>query len=77
MEKFKNLGVISSNDERQDNEVNYRIGKACAVMRQLCRLAVLKRELCTRAKLFAFKSVFAPIFIYGDECWALTERVKC
>ena len=42
-EKFMYLGVTFSNDGRQDSELDRRIGKASAVMRQLCRLVVLKR----------------------------------
>ena len=33
-EKFKYLRAIFSSDGRQDNELDTRIGKACAVMRQ-------------------------------------------
>ena len=71
-----NSGVTFSNGGRQGNELNTRIGKASAVMRLLCRSAVLKRELCTKAKLFVFRSVFVPIFTYGHECWVVTERVR-
>ena len=45
-------------------------------MRQFRRLVVLKRELCTRAKLSVFKSVFVPILIYDYECWVMSERVR-
>ena len=34
-QKFKYLGVTSSSDGRQDNELDTRIGKASAVMRQV------------------------------------------
>ena len=45
-------------------------------MRQLYRSVVLKRELCIKAKLSVFKSVFVPILTYGHECWVMTERVR-
>ena len=67
-EKFKHLGVTFSSDGRQDNELDTRIGKASTVMRQLYRSVVLKRELCTKAKLSVFRSVFVPILTYGHEC---------
>ena len=61
---------------RQDNELDTRIGKASAIMRQLYRSVVLKRELRTKAKLFVFRSVFVPILTYGHECWVMTEGVR-
>ena len=76
MEKFKYLGVTFSRNGRKDNKLNSRIGKASAVMRQLYRSVVLKRELYTKAKLSVFRSVFVPILTYGHECLVMTERVR-
>ena len=67
-DKFKYLGVTFTSDGRQDNKLDTRIGKASAVIRQLCQSVVLKRKLCTKAKLSVFKSVFVPILTYGHEC---------
>ena len=61
IEKFKYLGVTFLSDGRQDNKLNTCIGKASAVMHQLYQSVALKRELCTKAKLSVFRSVFAPI----------------
>ena len=74
MKKFKYLGVTFLSHGRQDNKLDSHVEKASAVMRQLCRLVVLKRELCTKAKLSVFKSVFVSIFIYGHECWVITKK---
>ena len=76
MEKFKYLGVTFLSDGRQDNELDTHIGKASAVMRQLYRSVVLKRKLCAKAKLSAFRSILVPILTYGHECWVTTERVR-
>ena len=57
-EKFKYLGVSFTSDGRQNSELDIRIGKASAVMRQLHRSVVLKRELRTKAKLSIFRSVY-------------------
>ena len=76
MEKFKYCGVTFSSDGRQENELDTRIGKTNAVIRQLYRSVVLKRELSTKAKLSVFRSVFVPIFTYSHECWLMTERVR-
>ena len=75
-EKFKYLGVTFSSDGRQDNELHTRTGKIRAVMCQLYRSVVLKRELCTKAKLSVFTSGFVPILTYGHECWVMTERMR-
>ena len=45
-------------------------------MRQLHRPVVLKRELCTKAKLSIFRLVYVPILTYGHECWIMNEKVR-
>ena len=67
-EKFKYVEVAFSSDGRQYNKLDSRIEKASAVMRQLYRSVVLKRELCTKAKHSVFRSVFVNILTYGHEC---------
>ena len=37
---------------------------------------VLKRELCTKAKLSVFRSVYVPILTYGHECCIINEKVR-
>ena len=76
MEKFKYSRFTFSSDGRQDNELDTRIGKASAVMRQFYRSIVLKRVLCTEANLSVFRSVLVPILTYGHECWVLTKSVR-
>ena len=75
-EKFKYLGVTFSSDGRQGNKLDTRIGKESTIMCQLYPSIVLKRELCTKAKLSVFISVFVPILTYGYECWIMTERIR-
>ena len=75
-EKFKYLGVVFSSDGRQNNELDTRIEKVSAEMRQLYRSVVLKQELYTKAKLSVFRSVFVLILTYVHECWVMTERVR-
>ena len=75
-EKFKYLGVSFTSDGRQNSELDIRIGKASAVMRQLHRSVLLKRELCTKAKLSIFRSVYVTILTYGHECWIMNEKVR-
>ena len=45
-------------------------------MRQLHRSVVLKRELCTEAKLSMFRSVYVPVVTYGHESWVINEKVR-
>ena len=54
-EKFKYLRVTFSSDDVQNDELDTRIAKASAIMRQLYRSLVLKRELCTKVKLSVFR----------------------
>ena len=73
---FKYLGVSFASVGRQNSELDTRIGKASAVMRQLHLSVVLKRELCTKAKLSIFRSVYVPILIYGHKCWIMNEKMR-
>ena len=54
-EKFKYLGVSFTSDGRQSSELDIRIGKASAVMRQLHRSVVLKREALHQGKAIHFQ----------------------
>ena len=62
------------NDGRQNSELDSASEKQ--QMRQLHRSVVLKRELCTKAKLSIFRSVYVPILTYGHECWIMNEKVR-
>ena len=76
VEKLKYLGIAFTSDERQDEELDTRIGKASAVMRALHYLVVMKRELSKKTKLSIFKTLFVPILTYGHESWVMTKRVR-
>ena len=75
-EKLKYLGVSFTRGDRQNSELDIRIGKASAVMRQLHQSVVLKRVLCTKPKLSIFRSVYDPIPTYGHACWIMNEKVR-
>ena len=68
--------ILFTSDDRQNSELDICIGKASTVMRQLHRSVVLKWELCTKAKLYIFRSVYVPILTYGHECWIMNEKVR-
>ena len=74
-EKLKYLGVAFKSDERQDEKLNVRSGKASAETPTLHHSVVLKRGLSRKAKLSKFKSIFSTILTYGHEPWVMTERV--
>ena len=63
-----------TSDERKNKEIDARIGKEDAVLRELYRSVFTKQELSNTAKLSAFKSVFVPIITYGHESWVMTEE---
>ena len=60
----------------QNSELDMRIGKASAVMVQFHQSVVLKRKLCTKAKLSIFKSADVPILTYGHECLIMNEKMR-
>jgi len=74
-EKFKYLGVVFTSDGRWKEEIDTRIGKTNAVLRELYRPVVTKWVLSNTAKLSVFKSVFVSILTYGHESWVMTEKV--
>lgn len=76
VEKFKYLGVLFSSDGSLDQEIDRRIGSAAAIMRQLGRGVIRKRELSNTAKLSVFRSIFVPTLTYGHENWVMTERTR-
>ena len=61
VEKFKYFEVVFTSDGRRNKEIDTRIGKTNAVLRELYRSVVAKRELWNTAKLIVFTSVFIPV----------------
>ena len=57
------------------NEIDTRVGKADAVLREFYRSVVTKRELSNTTKPSLFKSIFVPILTYGHESWVMTEII--
>ena len=70
------LRITWSSECRQDNELDSRSKNWKSKCSKLYRSVVLKRELCTKAKLSVFRSVFVPILTYSHECCVMTERVR-
>ena len=60
VEKFMYLGVAFTSDERQDEEMDSRIGKASAVKRAAHYSVVMKRELSKKCKALNFQYSFCP-----------------
>ena len=76
VERFKYLGVEFACDGKWDGELDRRIASAGAVMRQLSRGVLGKRELSREAKLAIYRSIYVPTLTYGHELWVLTERTR-
>ena len=72
VEKFKCIVVVFTSGGRRSDEADGWIAKDSAVLHELYRSVVTKRESST-AKLSVFKSVFLPILIYDLEYWVMTE----
>jgi len=76
VEKLKYLGGIYEWRKAERQEIDTRIGKANAALRELY-CSVDKKELPNTAKLSVFISVFVLILIYGygHEYGVMTERI--
>jgi len=59
----------------EPQEIDTRIGKTNAVLRELYRSVATKRELSNTAKLSVFKLIFVPILTYGHKSWVMIERI--
>ena len=75
VETFRHPGVAFASDGRWSEEIDTRIGKANAVLRELYRYVFTKQEFSNTSKLSVFKSVFVPILIYGHESCIMPERL--
>ena len=67
VETFECLRVVLTSDGSRNKEIDTRIGKANAVLRELYCSVVGKRELSQTAKLSVFKSVSVLILTCGQE----------
>ena len=67
VETFKDLEVVLTSDWSRNKEIDTRIGKANAVLRELYCPVVMKRDLSKTAKLSIFESIFVPILNCGHE----------
>jgi len=72
VEKFKYVEVGFTSDGRRNKEIETRLGKENAVLRELYRSMVTKRDLSNTEKLLLL-SVFVPILSY--ESWVMTTRI--
>ena len=75
VEKCKYLGIVVTSDERRIKEIDTRIGKANAVLRELYCFVVTKPELSNTTKLSVIESIFVPIHTYGHESWVMTKII--
>jgi len=75
VETCKYVGVVSTSDESRNKDIDTRIGKANAVVRELYCSMVTKREFSRNAKLSVFKSVFVPILTCDHESLVTTEKM--
>ena len=62
-------------DGRQNSELNIRIGKASAVMRQLHRSVVLNGNFAP-GQSYHFQISLCSYSDLGHECWIMNEKVR-
>jgi len=79
VETFKNLRVVFTSVRSWNQEIDTRIGKANAILRELYCSVVMKRELSKTAKLSVFKSVCSDphlwSWVLGDD-WKNCQKIK-
>jgi len=75
VETFKYLGMVFTSDGSRNKEIDTRIGKGNAVLRELHCSVVAKREILKNAMLSVFKSVFAPNLTCGHKFYVTAERI--
>jgi len=74
LERFKHRGVVFTSDANRNKDIDIRVGKASAILREFYRSVVPDRELSNATKLSVFKSVFVSFLIYAYEYWVMTEK---
>jgi len=75
VETLKYLRVVFTCDGSRNKEIDTRVGKANAVLREFDCSVVAKRELSKTAMLSVCISVFVPILICGYESQVTIERI--
>jgi len=73
--KFKYLGLLYTNDGKRNKEIDTRIVKN-AVLRELYRFVVVKRELSNSANLPANKLAFVPIFTMAERILSQVQAAE-
>ena len=74
VEVVKYLGVMISGDERMEEEIRSRIGKAARVIGKLNEPVWKHKELNRRRKLKVYNALTVPTLTYGSETWILNKQ---
>ena len=70
------LGVILSEDERMECELEKKIGAAVSAAESVRSQVLESRELSKSAKMLVYKTMIEPTLTYGAESWVVKEREK-
>ena len=72
---YKYLGVVIDEGNKQETELNARIGKYTHNFMK--RFPLLKeRHIPREAKTTIYSTILKPILVYGAECWSLTSKTS-
>ena len=74
-DKFKYLTLIPRETEGEAIRLIHALAMTNAVLRELYRSVLRKRELSNTAKSLVLKSVFIPIVICGHESQVMTKKI--
>lgn len=59
VEEFKCLGMLFTNEERMEREIDTLVSVTSAVLNTLCQSIVIENELSCRAKLSVHQSIYS------------------
>ena len=75
VDHFKYLGAYSSSDGTNNKELNYRLGKAAGILRELDKIWK-NRYINLPTKMQFYNACVMSTFLYGAECWTLKGKVE-
>ena len=76
MMSFKYFGVQIQNNEKQETEINERIGTAMKIYYTLNRNVLRMREITEKIKVNVHKAIFYPNLAHGCDSWELTKDTR-
>ena len=72
VQEFKYLGIITSNDLKEDNEIKARIKKAWSVIGAM-KFILKNKDTDLNTKIFLHSTTPLQALLWGEELWSLSK----